>query len=85
MPARVNREARRAESRYRQVRLTYTEEISGAMSYSIYVKPLNAGWQESQCIVRDRLIGFEPAASREDVFRRLEALCKEQFLPVTHD
>lgn len=70
-----------ARSRYRRVRLTYTEEASGRVSYSIYAKPLNADWREEHCLVRDSLDPGHPVASIEDVFRRLAAVIEEQFLP----
>lgn len=68
-------------SRYRQVRLTYTEEAGGRLSYSIYVKGLNVPWNEKQCVVRDSLQNEGPAESIEDVFVRLERICREQQLP----
>lgn len=70
-----------ALSAYRQVRLTYTEEVGGRISYSVYVKPLGASWTEQHCVVRDVVRAQEPCTSLEDVFARLEIIIKEQRLP----
>jgi hypothetical protein len=42
----------RAVSRYKQMRLNFTEEAGGLLSCSLYVKPLNAEWTERQCVFR---------------------------------
>lgn len=70
-----------ALSQYRQVRLTYTEEVGGRLSYSIYAKPLNEDWRQQHCLVRDAVRVGEPCTSIEDVFARLEVILREQRLP----
>ena len=75
-----------AMSRYRQFRLTATQERSGVLSYSIYAKPLNARWDEHQVIVRDSVdVGFIPLLSTEDVVHALIAILREQLLPGSID
>lgn len=45
---RAQRERRKAQSLYGQIRLTVTFEASGAISYRAMAKPYDAGWQESR-------------------------------------
>lgn len=42
----------RSRSRYRQVRLTATAEVSGRVSWALSAKPLNAAWDEHAVILR---------------------------------
>lgn len=70
----MSRNVIRMANGYRQVRLTYTEEVSGRISYAVYVKPLGKAWTESQCVIRDTLHAREQAGSMDDVFERLEAI-----------
>lgn len=49
---RRRRAAMRSRSRYRQVRLTATAEISGRVSWALSAKPLNAAWDEHAVILR---------------------------------
>lgn len=73
--------AKRAASRYRQVRLTFTQESRGRLSYSIYAKGLNQAWDEHQVIVRDSLEWPHPLLSTEDVLGALISVLREQLLP----
>lgn len=75
------RPRRGAMSQYRQVRLTYTEELGGRISYSVYVKPLGAAWTEQQCVLRDTVRATAPCTSLEDVYSRLAQIVNEQRLP----
>lgn len=77
--------AKRGASRYRQVRLTFTEERSGRASYSIYAKGLNQAWDEHQVIVRDSVILNHPLLSTEDVIHALIGILREQLLPGSLD
>nr|CRY97285.1 hypothetical protein [uncultured prokaryote] len=70
-----------AQSRYRQVRLTFTQEQGGRCSYSIYAKGLNATWSEHQCLVRDSVVFPSPLLSTEDVCHALITMLRDQFLP----
>lgn len=82
MPKKVNSgRASRAGSRYRQVRLTFTEELSGRVSYSIYAKGLNQEWNQHQCLVRDSVVLDAPLRSTEDVLAALLIILNEQMLP----
>lgn len=74
----------RALSRYRQVRLTFTEEAGGRLSYRIYAKGLQHGWQESQCLISDSVTTTQPLNTTEDVIRALLAILGEQLLPESH-
>ena len=77
--------APKAQSRYRQFRLTATQEISGRFSYSIYAKPLHGAWDEHQCLVRDHVdLTALPLKSTEDVVSALVEILSEQFLPGSH-
>ena len=49
---RRRRAAMRRASRYRQVRLTATAEVSGRVSWALSAKPLNAAWDEHAVIRR---------------------------------
>lgn len=72
----------RAESRYRQLRLTVTHEVSGRLTYSIYAKALNAKWDEHQVLVRDSIVGTRHRLeSTEDVIQALLLILEEQLLP----
>lgn len=74
----------RALSRYRQVRLTFTQEIGGRCSYSIYAKGLQDGWNEHQVLVRDVVTINAPLNSTEDVVAALIIVLEEQLLPESH-
>lgn len=73
-----------APNRYRQVRLTYTEEASGRLSVSLYVKPLGASWDETQCLFRWSVDDLPPAPQVEDVVQRLVYVLQDAFPGVTH-
>nr|CRY97419.1 hypothetical protein [uncultured prokaryote] len=77
---------RRAASRYRQLRLTCTQEVGGRVSYSISAKGLNENWNEHHVMVRDTVAtdGY-PLASTEDVVRLLLVVLREQLLPGSID
>ena len=49
---RRRRAAMRSRSRYRQVRLTATAEVSGRVSWALSAKALNAAWDEHAVILR---------------------------------
>lgn len=73
-----------AQSRYRQIRLTATQEISGRFSYALYAKALNAPWQEQQCLLRS----YEDVppctlGTTEDVISALLIILEELLLPGT--
>lgn len=71
-----------AASRYRQVRLTFTQERSGRLSYSIYAKGLNEAWDEPKCLVRDSVAPpVFPLLTTEDVVAYLLVILREQVLP----
>lgn len=72
----------RALSRYRQIRVTLTQEVSGRVSYSVYAKPLNAAWQEQHCMVRHAMDHPPtPLMTTEDVIALLIDLLKQELLP----
>lgn len=73
---------RQAQSRYRQLRLTATHEISGRFSVSVYAKPLNAAWSEQQCLLRTSVeYDQRELQSTEDVLAALIHVLREQLLP----
>lgn len=74
---------RKAQSIYKQMRLTYTEEASGVLSVSIYVKPLNAAWNEQQCLWRYSVRDAPPAGSMEHLAERIIFLLEDAFPGVT--
>lgn len=61
----------RSKNRYRQVRLTYTESVTGTVSYAVHVKPLNAAWTEKTCVVRDSVRVAGTCESLDDVYATL--------------
>lgn len=69
-------------SRYRQLRITATHEISGRFSYAVYAKPLNKEWHEHQCMARGScdgtLLGLR---STEDVIAALIEVLESYLLP----
>lgn len=82
MPRGINNNSPVAQSRYRQFRLTVTQEASGDLSYSIYGKPFNAAWSEHQCLVRAKVETWPRAlTSTEDVIGMLLDVLRDQLLP----
>lgn len=73
----------RARNRYRQVRLSYTEEASGRASVSLYVKPLGEPWTEQQCLARWTSPEVPEAESLEHVALRLIYILQDAFPEVT--
>lgn len=76
-----NRPRPRAVSRYKQVRLQFTEEAGGRVSVALYVKPLNAEWTEHNCLRRWTSQVSEPLETFEDVLSLLVRLLDEDLLP----
>lgn len=72
-------------SRYKQVRLTFTEQSGGKCSYSVYAKGLNQAWDEHQVIARGVLEGTVTHLSTEDVMHTLIAILRSQLLPGSLD
>lgn len=77
--------SRWAPNRYRQFRLTYTEEANGRASYRVYAKPLGAGWTEAVCIVSGSDNRVERAESAEQVASRLIHLLGCAFPALSHE
>ncbi len=73
-----------ATSRYRQVRLTCTQEVNGRVTYSVWVKPIKGNWNEGHCVVRDQVDKHPTLDSLEDVYGLLIRLLAEQCLPRSH-
>jgi len=71
----------RAASRYKQVRLQFTEEAGGRVSVSLYVKPLNQEWSEHQCLRRWSRRVDGPLETFEDALSLLVSLLEEDLLP----
>lgn len=72
-----SQQSKRRGSRYRQVRLTYTEELGGACSFSIAVKGLGDAWDEHAVIIRDHVVFAEPCTDQQGVFERLELIAAQ--------
>lgn len=73
-------------SRYRQLRVTATHEISGRFSYSVYAKPLNKEWHEQQCMARGSVDGtLLQLQSTEDVIAALITILEGYLLPGVDD
>lgn len=69
-------------SRYRQLRITATHELSGRFSVSVYAKGLNQEWHERQCMYRGVAEGtLRPLNTTEDVLAALVAVLEQQMLP----
>jgi hypothetical protein len=71
----------RAASRYKQLRLQFTEEAGGRISVSLYVKPLNTEWSEHHCLQRWSRTVDGPLETLEDAISLLIALLEEDLLP----
>lgn len=72
----------RAQSRYRQLRLTVTHESSGRLSYSLYAKGLNASWNEHQCLLRETIAGTRrPLETTEDALQAILLILEDLVLP----
>ena len=72
---------RKAQSLYRQVRLTFTLETQGRTSYSICAKGLTDQWDQRTVLVRDTVRVETPLNSTEDVISALIVILSEQTLP----
>lgn len=62
---------KREMSRYRQVRLTVTQQASGRLDYSLYAKGLTQAWDEHLCLVRASVEHEGPLDTTEDVLRAM--------------
>lgn len=71
----------KAASRYKQVRLQFTEEAGGRVSASLYVKPLNAEWTQQHCVQRWQRRLDRPLETFEDVMSLMVDLLEEDMLP----
>lgn len=76
-----NRPKPRAASRYKQVRLQFTEEAGGRVSASLYVKPLGAEWDQRQVVRRWSRVLSGPLETFEDVVGLMIAMLEEDALP----
>lgn len=69
-------------SRYRQVRVTITQEGSGRLTFSVYAKGLNQAWNEHQCLLRSSLDALPyPLLTTEDVIGVAIDVLRTQMLP----
>lgn len=80
MPTQIDRKV--AASRYRQIRVTATQEYSGAFSVSLYAKGLNQAWSEHACLYRMRVdLPARPLLTTDDVVLAIVDCLLEQHLP----
>lgn len=63
-----------ARSNYREVRLTFQQEVNGRINYSVHAKPLNDAWSTKTLLVRDSLEGQDPILCTDDVYAAIERL-----------
>lgn len=71
-----------AASRYRQVRVTITQEGSGRCSFSVYAKGLNQAWNEHACLLRHAIDQAPtPLVTTEDVIALAIDVLRSQTLP----
>jgi hypothetical protein len=68
-------------SQYRQVRLTFTQEVTGKTSYALYAKGLNQAWNEHQCLLRSYTVVPGPLLTLEDVIAAVVSILEEQMMP----
>lgn len=71
----------RAASRYKQVRLQFTEEAGGRVNASLYVKPLNAEWTQQHCLRRWQRRLSAPLDTFEDVVSLMVDMLEDDLLP----
>lgn len=71
-----------AASRYRQIRLTATQEALGSFSVSVYAKGLNQAWNEHTCLWRVR-VDMDPRSlqTTDQVLQAVLDLLYAQTLP----
>lgn len=69
-----------AKGRYRQFRVTATQEANGRVSFSAYAKPMGAEWHERQCILRSSTQYGVALNTTEDVLYALIRVIEEQLL-----
>lgn len=82
MPRGVSNSSPVALSRYRQLRVTVTQEANGNCSFSVYGKRLNADWRQTDCLVRGvYMTPPRPLLSTEDVVALMVDLLREEMLP----
>lgn len=82
MPRGIKNSSPVALSRYRQMRLTATQEYSGRVSYRLMAKGLDDAWSEHTVLVQDSLgHPLKPLLSTEDVVALMIEVLREQLLP----
>lgn len=69
------------KGRYRQFRLTCTQEASGRVSFSAYAKGIGDEWHERQCILRSSVQFGARLDTTEDVLCALMAVLEETMVP----
>lgn len=74
----ADQQTKRDMSRYRQIRLTVTQQWSGRLDYSIYAKGLQQAWDEHLCLVRASVDTDEDLATTEDVLRAIMVVLADQ-------
>lgn len=76
-----SRSQRIAQSRYRQLRVTLTHEVSGRVSYRVHAKALNSAWSEQNLIAQGASFEVGPILSTEDAIAVLIDLLRAELLP----
>lgn len=80
----------KAQSRYKQVRVTLTEEIDRAhpgrvrVSVRVLVKPLEAAWSERHCVLTTSATDLPPLATLDEVYGALLEILAHPPLPEAH-
>lgn len=69
-----------SKGRYRQFRVTCTQEANGRVSFSAYAKPMGAEWHERQCILRSSTQFGAALNTTEDVLIAILAVIEGEML-----
>lgn len=77
----MSRRAPRAQSRYRQVRITITEETGGWLTVRIMVKPLAEDWTFRHTVWHHRFRQEEPSVHWLDMVATAYDVVVSEVLP----
>lgn len=72
----------KAQSKYRQVRLTVTEEVGGWVSVRVMVKPLAASWQMKDTVYHHRFRVDDPTPHWLDLLAHAYRVLGMEALPL---
>lgn len=63
-----------ALSRYREIRVTFQQEVTGRINYSVHAKALNDSWSVRTCLIRDSIPDQPMILCPDDVYAAIERI-----------